>query len=85
MSGAVHPARLMIADCPEINPPVGLESTCVMPTTRDTPTWALCGLIPHCACAFGLKLPTSATSTVAFAPCGISESPMLVPASIMPG
>jgi hypothetical protein len=32
-----------------------------------------------------LKLPTSETSTVEAAPCPISESPIDVPASIMPG
>ena len=46
ISGTVEPARLISADCPERMPPLGLETTCVIPTTRATPTWALCGLIP---------------------------------------
>jgi hypothetical protein len=74
-----------IAAWPEMIPPFGMDATWVIPTTRVTPTCALCGLSPKIACAFGLKLPTSEMSTVDAAPCGISESPMDVAASIMPG
>ncbi len=65
--------------------PVGREITWVIPATLVTPIWALCGLIPQIALALGFQLPVSASSTVEAAPCEISDSPISVPASIIPG
>ncbi len=44
--GGVSPARFISAACPEMMPPVGRDTTVVMPTTRATPMCALCGSMP---------------------------------------
>jgi hypothetical protein len=59
-------------------------TTCVTPLTRVTGTSSLCGLMATAACAFGLRSPSSAVSTVP-GTASISTSPTFVPESIMPG